>query len=136
MRPSLELLSRPVYLISGPVGAGKTTLARKLVDRFPPAAHIENEVFKTWSCPTDCTLTRSTKAEAERQLLIKRRNVALLADNFFESSITPVIDDVVIFARALQEYKICSARDPWLSLCYPRHSRSRSPETRPGLKSR
>jgi hypothetical protein len=34
-----------------------------------------------------------------RQLRLRGRNVALLADSFFEAGITPIIDDVVIGSR-------------------------------------
>ena len=35
---------------------------------------------------------------------LRRRNVVLLADSFFESGVTPIIDEAIVYAAALQEY--------------------------------
>jgi chloramphenicol 3-O-phosphotransferase len=39
------------------------------------------------------------REEATRQLRLRGRNVALLADSFFQAGFTPIIDDVVIASR-------------------------------------
>lgn len=46
--PYTRLVANPILLLSGPVAAGKTTVARELVQRWPtPVVYIEGDVF--WS---------------------------------------------------------------------------------------
>jgi hypothetical protein len=46
--PYTLLVANPILLLSGPVAAGKTTVARELVQRWPtPVVYIEGDVF--WS---------------------------------------------------------------------------------------
>jgi hypothetical protein len=43
------------------------------------------------------------REEAMRQFDLRRRNVSMLADSFFDAGFTPVIDDIVIGSR-IDEY--------------------------------
>lgn len=43
--------------------------------------------------------------EARRQLALRRRNLALLADSFFADGFVPVIDDVVVSEDVLDLYR-------------------------------
>lgn len=47
---------------------------------------------------------RSLREEALRQLYVRIRNAALVADSFFQSGISPVIDDAVAYLERLREY--------------------------------
>ena len=100
----MNYLSRLVYLIGGPVGAGKTTIARSLARRLPLAAHVETDRIQDLIVTGGRHPQEGPKAEWERQLSLRRRNVALLADSFFESGVTPVIDEAIVYAVALKEY--------------------------------
>src|SRR5580698_1208414 len=45
---------RPVIILSGPVGAGKTTIGRKLIEMLPsPVAYIEGDLFWSFFVNTD-----------------------------------------------------------------------------------
>ena len=100
----MDRLARLVYLIAGPVGAGKTTVARELAKRLPLAAHIETDEIQNLIVSGGLHPQQEPKAESERQLHLRRRNVALLADSFLESGVTPIIDEAVVYAAALREY--------------------------------
>ncbi len=93
-----------VFLVSGPVGAGKTTVARRLAERLPLAAHIESDRFQNLIVSGGLHPHQEPRKEALRQLHVRTRNVSLVADNFFRSGITPVIDDVIVYRERLQEY--------------------------------
>ena len=100
----MDRLSRLVYLLGGPVGAGKTTVARRLAARLPLAAHIETDRIQELIVSGGLHPQEEPNIEAERQLSLRRRNVALLADSFFDSGVTPIIDEAIVYAGALQEY--------------------------------
>ena len=93
-----------IFLVSGPVGAGKTTVARRLAERLPLAAHIESDRFQDLIVSGGLHPHQEPREEALRQLHVRTRNVSLVADNFFQSGITPVIDDVIVYRERLHEY--------------------------------
>ena len=93
-----------VFLVSGPVGAGKTTVARRLAERLPLAAHIESDRFQDLIVSGGLHPHQEPHEEALRQLHVRTRNVSLVADSFFQSGIIPVIDDVIVYRERLQEY--------------------------------
>ena len=105
MDSSVDPVDRLVYLISGPVGAGKTTVARSLAKQLPFAAHIESDKIQDMIVSGGLPPSgQELEAEARRQLHLRTRNVALLADSSFESGVTPIIDDVVVYAARLRDY--------------------------------
>lgn len=88
-----------VLVISGIPGAGKSTIAAIVARRLERSAHIEAEVLQRFVVGGALWPDGEPRAEAMRQLRLRGRNVALLADSFFEAGITPVVDDVVIGSR-------------------------------------
>ena len=94
-----------VFLVTGIPGAGKTTVARALAERFERGVHIEADALQRmivsggeWPKPP------GPSGEAARQLRLRYRNAALLARSFYQHGFTAVIDDVAIGER-LQDYR-------------------------------
>jgi len=88
-----------VLVISGIPGAGKSTVSAIVARRLEHSAHIEAEVMQRFVVSGSVWPDGEPQPEAMRQLRLRGRNVALLADSFFEAGITPIIDDVVIGTR-------------------------------------
>ena len=86
------------------MGAGKTTVARRLAERLTLAAHIESDAFQDLIVSGGLHPHEQPQEEAARQLQVRTRNVSLVADSFFQAGITPVIDDVVVYSERLREY--------------------------------
>ena len=101
-----------VYMISGIPGAGKTTIARALAQRLRLAAHIEGDAIQNLIVSGGLHPDHEPGGEAQRQLRLRTRNVSLLADSFFESGVTPVIDDVVVRKGRLDHYRTCLKARP------------------------
>jgi chloramphenicol 3-O-phosphotransferase len=94
------ITDRAIFLISGTQGAGKTTVARKLAERFDRGVHIEADLLQRlivsgaeWPEPPRPT------GEAARQLRMRARHAAMLADAFFSAGFTVVLDDIVLGDR-------------------------------------
>ncbi len=95
-----------VMIVTGPAGAGKTTVARELCRRFERAAHIavdalRHMVVSGYASPLP---DRADAEEARRQGELARRNAAALARNFACAGFHAVIDDVLERREELDEY--------------------------------
>ncbi len=92
-----------IIVVSGIQGAGKTTVARSLAERFERGVHIEADALQRmivsggeWAGAGEAGELTS---EAARQLRLRLHNACLLARSFFESGFTAVVDDIIIGER-------------------------------------
>ncbi len=98
----------PVVIVTGPAGAGKSSVARELCRRFDRAAHIDVDLIR-WHMivsgyvrPEEAYGTEPE--EAQRQLLLAARNASSLAGNFADDGFLAVIDDVIETREYLDAY--------------------------------
>jgi broad-specificity NMP kinase len=96
-------LQRAIYLISGLPGAGKSSVSYRLAKRFERGVHIEADLVQQMIVVGSVWPEWEPREEAMRQFDLRRRNVSMLADSFFDAGFTPVIDDIVIGSR-IDEY--------------------------------
>jgi len=90
-----------IIVVSGVPGAGKSTIARRLAEGYPRAAHIEADTLQRmivsgaeWPGP-DAALNQ----EAARQLRLRVTNACLLARSYAGAGFIVVIDDIFIGER-------------------------------------
>jgi chloramphenicol 3-O-phosphotransferase len=93
-----------VVIVSGVPGAGKTTTARLYARGLRRAAHIESDAVQDLIVSGGLHPQEEPAEEAQRQLKLRTRNVALLADSFFEHGFTPVVDDTLGSRGRLDDY--------------------------------
>lgn len=88
-------------------------MARRLAARFPRSAHIETDVVGERFIVSGLVPPQGPPAdEAEAQLLLRRRNMCLLADSYAAAGFVPVIDDVVVSPFVLDLYRRLLATRP------------------------
>jgi cytidylate kinase len=94
-----------VLVISGIPGSGKTTVARLLAGHYERGVHIEGDLVGHHFIVSGLVPPQGPpRDEAERQLLLRRRNICLLADSFTDSGFTTIVDDVVVSRGVLDVY--------------------------------
>jgi GrpB-like predicted nucleotidyltransferase (UPF0157 family)/chloramphenicol 3-O-phosphotransferase len=84
-----------VYVLSGPMAVGKSTVARLLATRFARGVHLEGDVFRRFVVSGRAETTPEESAEASEQLRLRYRLAAQAADTYADAGFTVVLEDVV-----------------------------------------
>jgi hypothetical protein len=85
-----------VYLITGPMAAGKSTVARLLASRFERGVHLEGDFFRRSVVGGREEMTPEPSPDALDQLRLRYRLAAGAADTYFEAGFAVVLEDVVV----------------------------------------
>jgi GrpB-like predicted nucleotidyltransferase (UPF0157 family) len=84
-----------VYVISGPMAAGKTTVARPLAERFERGVHLEGDVFRRSIVSGRVEMTPDLSPAALEQLELRYRLAAAAADGYADAGFSVVLEDVI-----------------------------------------
>jgi shikimate kinase len=87
---------RAIFLVTGAQAAGKSTVGRRLAQRFDRGAFVEGDVMWKLVVSGREDMTLEPTEEAVRQLELRYRNGAMLADSLYENGFTAVHADIVM----------------------------------------
>jgi chloramphenicol 3-O-phosphotransferase len=93
-----------IYLITGPMAAGKTTVARRLAARFERGVHLEGDSFRRSIVTGRQEMTPEPTPEALEQLRLRHRLGAAAADTYFRAGFAVALEDVIA-GPALADYR-------------------------------
>ena len=85
-----------IVLITGIPAAGKSTVADWLARRFERSVHVRADVFRRMVVTGRQEMTSTPSEGAWRQLRLRYRLAAQVADTYYEAGFSVVIQDVVI----------------------------------------
>ena len=91
-----------VLILTGPPGAGKSSVALALADRYDRVAHIDVDTLRHFVTPTGYRAPGKLGFELQRALAT--RNACSLARNFMAERFAVIIDDVVPGREELDLY--------------------------------
>lgn len=94
-----------IFLVTGIPGSGKSTVAAALAQRFALGAHVEVDRLQEFIVAGGRGPQPEPEEESDRQLFLRARNAALLADSFATAGVVPVLDDVVVLRPHLDFYR-------------------------------
>lgn len=94
---------RVVVLLTGVMAAGKSTVGALLAGRFPKGVHVCGDVLRQMVVSGREDMTSTPSQEAWRQLRLRYRLGAMVADGYFEAGFSVVVQDIVI-GPVLGEY--------------------------------
>ncbi len=85
-----------VYVITGVMASGKSTVAESLARRFARAVHLRGDVFRKMIVSGRDPIAAALGEEAVRQLRLRHRLAATSADAYWREAFTVVLQDVVL----------------------------------------
>ncbi|MEV0630592.1 AAA family ATPase [Nonomuraea wenchangensis] len=86
-------------VITGIMASGKSTVAQRLAERLPRAAHVRGDAFRRMVVSGRAEMTPEPSEEALRQLRLRHRLTAAAADLYAEAGFTAVVQDIVLGAE-------------------------------------
>lgn len=93
-----------VILVTGWQASGKSTIGPILAARFPLSAHVEGDVFFRMPIGGRQNMTRQPTEEAVRQLQLRYRAGAMVADLYADAGFTAVHTDIIM-SESLAAYR-------------------------------
>ncbi len=109
MNPSIP---PAIYVITGVMAAGKSTVAEALAKRLPRCVHLPGDVFRTMIVSGREDMREAPSASALSQLDLRYRITAMAAQEYYDAGFTVVVEDNYLgegltrFVELLEDYPI------------------------------
>ena len=85
-----------VLLITGIQAAGKSTVAQLVAEQLPKSVHLRGDLFRRMVVGGRADMTPDPSPEALRQLRLRHRLTAEVADRYFEAGFTVIAQDILL----------------------------------------
>jgi predicted kinase len=85
-----------LFLITGIMAAGKSTVAQALAERLPKSVHLRGDVFRRMIVRGRAEMTATLLPEALQQLRLRYQLAANAARGYLEAGFSVVVQDVIV----------------------------------------
>lgn len=87
---------KSVFVITGVMASGKSTVAQLLAQRFERGVHVRGDAFRKMIVSGRAEITPDLPDEAIAQLELRRRIAARTADDYWRAGFDVVVQDILI----------------------------------------
>ncbi len=91
-----------VYLVTGVMAAGKSTVAELLAGRFERGVHVRGDVFRKMIVSGRAPITPELTPEDLRQLSLRRELAASVATTYWKAGFSVALQDIYIGAQLVE----------------------------------
>lgn len=99
----LILESKGIFIITGIMASGKSTVAQLLAERFPKGVHVHGDIYRKMVVAGREEMSPNPSEEALNQLDLRYKLAASTADAYFEAGFNVVVQDNII-GKMLQNF--------------------------------
>ena len=85
-----------IFVVTGIMAVGKSTVAQALAERLPRAVHLRGDLFRRMIVSGRVEVTPDLPAEAMRQLDLRHELAAMVAGRYAEAGFTVIWQDVIL----------------------------------------
>ena len=85
-----------MFVITGVMAAGKSTVAQALAERFERSVHVRGDIFRRFVVNGYAGMTENPSVEALEHLRLRYRLAASTADVYAEAGFTSIVQDVIL----------------------------------------
>lgn len=89
-------LDRGIYIITGIMASGKSTIAEMLAEKFDKSVHVRGDIFRKMIVNGNINMTPSYSKDAVEQLILRYKMAAKVAEMYYESGFSVVLQDTYL----------------------------------------
>ncbi|HET7627666.1 MAG TPA: AAA family ATPase [Bacillales bacterium] len=108
-----------LYLITGIMASGKSTVGQLLAERLEKSVHVRGDVFRKMIVSGREEMAAEASAEAFKQLRLRYQLAASSAETYFTAGFSVVLQDVIIGPMLNEMLQLISARPLYLTVLCP-----------------
>lgn len=89
-------MTQPLFIITGAMAAGKSTVAQALAERFPKSVHLRGDMFRKMIVNGAAVMGPELDAEARAQLALRQALACEAARQYHAAGFAVVYQDILI----------------------------------------
>jgi chloramphenicol 3-O-phosphotransferase len=108
-----------LFVVTGVMAAGKSSVAQALAERFPRSVHVRGDTFRRFVVNGYAAMAPDPSTEAVRDLRLRYRLAALVADDYVAAGFVTVVQDIMVGAELSRFVAMLATRPVGLVVLTP-----------------